>query len=554
VVWSTGLDPNGGLQPRLSVVVRSHVVIRLRECGVVAVIAALGWLFACRTPGTGSPSSGSPASPVPEVRGLILSTDRGPLAGKALDSGVRAFLGVPFAAPPIGALRWRPPAEAPAWTAPRDATAVGPACAQRATPTYARADEDCLTLNVWTPPGGAAAKPVLAWIPGGGFAEGSGGYRLYDGARLAARVDAVVVTMNYRVGALGFMAHPDLARELGRSASPSYGLLDQRAALTWIQRNIRAFGGDPDNVTIFGESAGAFSVCAHLAMPASRGLFARAIMQSGACADPLYFGPREAEAQGKQLAQALGCRDMTCLRAKSADAVLRALPLKRGFILPPGVWWGPVVDGVELPTLPLHALRAGAGAKVPLIVGWNRDEGTAHTISFPSVTRQDRDAYVRESFGEAAVAPVAERYTRVGFKQSLDSVITEGAFVCESRRAARAHAAHGAPVYVYELTHTLESPPFHALGATHQVDLWFVFGNEEAGIALAPSELPLFHTIMDAWGRFARTGDPNGPGLTWPRYTADRDELVLLDSAPTVAACSKREICAFWDRFERRLQ
>ncbi len=521
---------------------------------LLCLVGGLASLCACRTPGTGSASSGSPASALPEARGLVLSTARGPLAGKALDGGVRAFLGVPFAAPPVGALRWRPPAEAPSWTAPRDATAVGFACPQLTTPSYARAEEDCLTLNVWTPPGGAARKPVLAWIPGGAFAEGSGGYQLYDGARLAARVDAVVVTMNYRVGALGFMAHPDLARELGRTASPSYGLLDQRAALTWIQRNIRAFDGDPENVTIFGESAGAFSVCAHLAMPASRGLFARAIMQSGACADPLYFGPREAEAQGKKLAEALGCVDMTCLRAKSVDAVLRALPLKRGFILPPGVWWGPVVDGIELPAVPLHTLRAGGGAKVPVIVGWNRDEGSLHTIGFPKVTRAERDAFVREAFGEAAVAPVAERYARASFTESLDSVVTEGAFVCESRRAARALAAHGAPVYLYELTHALESPRFHALGATHQVELWFVFGNEEAGIALAPSELPLSRMIMDAWGRFARTGDPNGPGLSWPRYTAERDELILLDSAPTVASGTKSAICAFWDRFERRMQ
>jgi para-nitrobenzyl esterase len=415
-------------------------------------------------------------------------------------------------------------------------------------------DEDCLTLNVWTPSSGAAAKPVLVFIPGGAFVEGSGAFRLYDGARLAAREDAVVVTINYRIGALGFMAHPDLARELGRKASPSYGLLDQRAALTWIQRNVRSFGGDPDSVTIFGQSAGAFSVCAHLAMPASRGLFARAIMQSGACADPLYFGPREAETQGKKLAAALGCADMECLRARSIDDIQRALPSKRGYILPPGVWWGPVVDGIELPAVPLQVLRAGGAANVPVIVGWNRDEGSLHTIFFPTVTREERDAFVRDAFGESAVAPAAERYARASFKESLNSIVTDGAFVCEARRSARAMAAHGAPVFVYELTHALESPRFHALGATHNVDLWLLFGNEEAGIALAPIELPLSHAIMDAWGRFARTGDPSGPGLSWPRYTADRDGLLLLDSVPTVASGSKREMCAFWDRFERRIQ
>jgi para-nitrobenzyl esterase len=243
-----------------------------RRLGCFGIVALL---FSCRTAGTASPSSdSSPTSPVRGNRAPVVSTDHGPLAGKVLEGGVRAFLGVPFAAPPVGALRWRAPADAASWVAPRDAKAVGAACPQLTTPGYAWSDEDCLTLNVWTPPRGANAKAVLVWIPGGGFVEGSGGYQLYDGARLAAREDAVVVTMNYRVGALGFMAHPDLARELGRRASPSYGLLDQRAALRWIQRNIHEFGGDPKSVTIFGESAGAFSVCAHLAMPASRGLFA----------------------------------------------------------------------------------------------------------------------------------------------------------------------------------------------------------------------------------------------------------------------------------------
>jgi len=517
---------------------------------IAAMAAALASIVAC---GTRVPSPDPPAG---RMAGgpVTVDIDQGPLIGKMTEGGVRAFLGVPYAAPPVGDLRWRPPAAAPRWTQPRDARQVGPACPQADVPSYARADEDCLSLNVWSPASGSPNKPILFWIPGGGFVEGSGGYQLYDGARLAAREDAVVVTINYRIGPLGFMAHPALARELGRPASPSFGFLDQRAALQWVKRNARVFGGDPANVTIFGQSAGAFSVCAHLAMPGSRGLFARAIMQSGACADPLYFSRRQAEAQGQKLAEAVGCRDMACLRAKDVQTILGALPLKRRYLLPPGVNWGPVVDGVELPTLPLRALRDGRAAKVPLLIGWNRDEGILHTAFYPSVSDADRDDFVRSAFGEAAVAPVRARYAGVDPKQALNTIVTEGAFACEARRAARAQASHGNPTYLYEFTRPLASPRFHALGATHNVELWFVFGTEEAGIALAPSELPLSHAMMDAWGRFARSGDPNGAGLVWPRYDGARDELAVLDTTPGAGTANPRGACDFWDQFERDVE
>ena len=495
-----------------------------------------------------------PTTTAPPAGDPRVQTDRGSLAGKVVEGGVRAFLGIPYAAPPTGALRWRPPADVQAWSTPRDAKVVGAACPQLTAPDYMRVNEDCLTLNVWTPAGGAANKPVLVWIPGGAFVEGGGGFLLYDGARLAAREDAVVVTMNYRVGSLGFLAHRELARELGRDGSPSYGILDQRAALQWVQRNAAVFGGDPADVTIFGESAGAWSVCTHLAMPGSRGLFARAIMESGACADPLYFGRGEAEAQGDALAAALGCHDLACLRSKDADSVIRALPTKRGFVLSPGVWWAPVVDGTELPALPLEALRAGRGANVPLLIGWNRDEGVSHTVRFDAVTPAERDGFVRDSFGEAAVGPVAERYARASVKDALTDIVTDGAFACESRRVARVLAAQGVPVFLYEFTHPLESPKLHALGATHSVEIWFVFGTEDGGIRLADDEQPLSHTLMGAWGRFARTGDPAGPSLRWPRYTVAGDELAVLDTAPSTAAHVKNADCDFWDRFERPLR
>jgi para-nitrobenzyl esterase len=289
-------------------------------------------------------------------------------------------------------------------------------------------------------------------------------------------------------------------------------------------------------------------------MPASHGLFARAIMESGACAGSLYFGPREAEAQGRAFERALGCQDLTCMRAASAGQVLAALPTKQGYVVSPGVWWGPVVDGTTLPLVPLEALRRGQGARVPLILGWNRDEGIVHAALPGEISAEQRDGFVRDSFGEEAVAPAAARYKRTTPKESFVDIVTDAAFACQNRRAARAFSGHGNPVFLYQFTHALASPRMHALGATHSVELWFVFGTEEAGIRLAEHELPLSRAIMDAWGRFARTGDPAGPGLPWPRYTAQNETLALLDTRPGIAANVKKDECAFWDQFERQLR
>jgi len=485
----------------------------------------------------------------------VVQTDRGPVAGKVDGQRqVRAFLGIPFAAPPTGERRWRAPALPDLWTSVRDASRVGPAYPQVNVPPYATTSEDCLTLNVWVPIGGAARKPVLVYLPGGAFVEGSGGYQLYDGARLASREDAVVVTTNYRIGALGFLGHALLATEAGVPANPSFGLLDQRAALAWVQRNIARFEGDPALVTLFGQSAGAWSVCAHLAMPMSRGLFARAVMQSGACAGPLYFGPEEARTQGEAFMRALGCQDLACMRAAPVERVLRALPTKRGYVVSPGVWWGPVVDGRLLPVVPLEALRRGTAAPVPLLVGWNRDEGKIHAAFPGAMTEEERDGFVRDSFGDRAVGPVAARYARPTTNASFAELMTDGGFACQARRAARAFAAQGNPVFVYELTHALESPRLHDFGATHSVELWLLFGNEEAGIALADSERPLSYAMMDAWGRFARSGDPASASLTWPRYTAANDISLIWDSSPGLATGVKSETCAFWDQFERPIR
>ncbi|MEO8554451.1 MAG: carboxylesterase family protein, partial [Kofleriaceae bacterium] len=237
-----------------------------------------------------------------------------------------------------------------------------------------------------------------------------------------------------------------------------------------------------------------------------------------------------------------GCTDLACMRAKSGDQILHALPHRLGYILPPGTWYGPVVDGVELTAQPLEMLRAKPST-VPLLVGWNRDEGVLHVIRFDTVTLDQVATFVREAFGERAVAALAA-YARETPKDQLNHVITDAGFACAARRIARVMKG---PVYQYEFTHPLDDERAHHLGATHSVELWFVFGTEDGGVGLSAAERPLSDKIQDAWGRFARAGDPAGPGLAWPRYTATTDELAVLDYTPSVEAHVKQDLCDRWD-------
>ncbi|MGE5186941.1 MAG: carboxylesterase/lipase family protein [Acidobacteriota bacterium] len=476
------------------------------------------------------------APAAPHGSPLEVKTDRGMVVGQ-FEDGVRAFLGIPYATAP----RWRPPGEVAAWSAPRDASHYGLACPQVEAGYHRDTGEECLNLNVWVPPGDHL--PVMLWIHGGAFIGGAGSDDLYVGANLAKRARAIVVTINYRLGPLGWASNRALAAEQGVAALPAFGLLDQRAAMRWVQRNIAAFGGDPAQVTIFGESAGGWSVCAQLAMPGSRGLFARAIIMSGACADALVFSADQANAQGDQLAAKVGCTSgdvAACLRGKPADEIAAALPFRRGMLLPPGVWWGPIVDGRELPKVPLAAIRAGELARVPLMIGTARDEGTLHVSGYKEVTAGELAWFVGDVFGERAAAPVVARYQRPTPKDALRDIVTDGIFACNTRRAARLVAARGVPVYLYEWTHALDGPPFaHALGPTHGVDEFFLFGVTAEGIGPSPREQPLVELTQDAWGKFAHGGEP------WPRYDGSRYQI--LDLQPAIGEHWKDDVCDFWD-------
>lgn len=464
------------------------------------------------------------ASAAPAAHDTTVTTRYGQVRGAA---GERAddYLGIPYAAPPVGALRWKPPAAPARWAGVRDATTGGNPCMQAGSSTPwgdlagpGTPSEDCLYLNVHTPAERSSRdRPVMVWIHGGGFTVGSGTF--YDGGELAARGDVVVVTLNYRLGAFGYLAHPGLAGESPERVSGNYGLLDQQAALRWVRQNIAAFGGDPGNVTVFGESAGGGSVCQHLVSPRARGLFDRAIAQSG-CAFPL---PTQESQQrtGATWAASLGCSDVACLRALSADELLTAATA-------PTSRWVPNVDGRIVPLPITDALESGRFARVPVLQGTTADEGrltvaSAYDLAGRQLTPAGYPAAVRALHGDRADAvlaryPLAEHNTPA---EALGAVLTDSQFACPQSAAARLMAGHTRS-YQYEFADRgamdhLNLPVGFPLGAPHGSEIRYVFG----GVSGTPAQNALAATMLDYWTAFARTGVPYATGAPrWAPYPA----------------------------------
>ena len=492
----------------------------------------------------------------------LVTTEYGPVRG-ALTDTTRRFLGIPYAAPPVGERRWKPPAPPATWSAPLDALDFQSGCMQ--TPSLLslvpRTDEDCLYLNVFTPrpaPAPATPAPVMVFIHGGGFDHGAGSESRYDGQSLA-EAGVVLVTLNYRLGALGFLAHPALSAESPDGISGNQGILDQRAALQWVRRNIAAFGGDPKNVTVFGESAGAVSIYGHLLSPKSAGLFDRAILESGVAwleGLPLRgANPTDgAEGQGLRLAKALGCdgaNPLACLREKSETKLLTALKTRPDELFGPGDVWAPTIDGVNLTGQPGAQLLAGNFAKVPVMVGSNGDEGSVFLDAMPK-DATEYEAALAIAFGDDRAKAVAAAYPSgnyASFTAALSAAIGDGYFVCDARRAARAFAKAGQSVYRYSFTRVPSAaPPALGIGSFHSAEIQFIFGGEFLGKALAPEEKPLESTMRGYWTRFARAGDPNGGGATaWPRYDASTDPYIRLDLQTSTGMALKKDLCDFWD-------
>lgn len=493
----------------------------------------------------------------------------GAVRGRILDGGeeVRVFKGIPFAAPPVGPNRWRAPQPVAPWEGVRDALDYGPICPQPKSvfPTVGRQSEDCLTLNVWTAARAEAERrPVMVWIHGGGHTSGSGSQSWYDGAALARR-GVVVVTINYRLGPFGFLAHPALSRESVEKVSGNYGLLDQVAALEWVQQNIGAFGGDRDCVTIFGESAGASSVTALMTCPAARGLFHRVIAQSGFAAgyrrlrDP-WLGQDSMESMGLDIAGALGVTDgpeaAAALRAISADELLKAANPNVGLI-GKGNKFRPVIDGVVLPDDPSLVFERGEAADVPFLTGTNANEGMLFIAAIPIRQPLGYRLTIRKMFPDfvddmLAVFPVR---SAADVRPALDQLFGVSAFVAPARRAVRATARAGtAGTYLYHFTRVPPGALGEKLGCFHAAEIPYAFGNL-TGSASAELDRTLSDAMSRCWVQFARTGNPNAEGLpAWPAYTVATDAHLEFGDQVRVGHGLMAKACDLLDRVVEQMK
>lgn len=468
-----------------------------------------------------------------------------------------AWKGIPYAAPPVGDLRWKRPQPHACWEDARPAIDFGPICLQADADGGVVGSEDCLSVNIWAPEDASADKPapVMFYIHGGGNTQGSasnqvGNVYLFDGQALSEQNRVVVVTIQYRLGPMGWLAHPAFA-EGEPAAAGNYGAHDQVSALRWVKENIASFGGDPARTLVFGESAGAVNTCMMLATPLAKGLFSSALMQSGGCvAQPKVT----AESFASEWATMAGCEGeadpAACLRAMSAEDVQLLVPSPIDLAGKQGPFQ-PIVDGVLLPKAPQEILDAGEHNHVPFVVGANENE-TAQAV--PDMTEAEYEALITATFATFADEVLAE-YPASEFPTPRDAyvaVTSDAKFICGARRIARAvRAGQSEPVFRYHFTHVLDNvgPMGKKNGAFHGVELFFVFNHlNVAGYSPSAGEVELATALGGYWSRLADAGDPNGAGaVTWPVYDAAKDSYLRLDTTITAEEGVHTDRCDFWD-------
>uniref|UniRef100_A0A8D3DI17 Carboxylic ester hydrolase n=1 Tax=Scophthalmus maximus TaxID=52904 RepID=A0A8D3DI17_SCOMX len=528
---------------------------------------------------------------------LLVNTKHGKVQGKllpVLGGNVRAFLGIPYGKPPLGKLRFRAPEPVERWEGVRDATAFPHSCYQILDTTHpgfhgaemwnpnTPLSEDCLYLNVWAPhfnktqPQPSPPAPVLVWIYGGGFSSGTSSLEMYNGHFLSKSEGVVVVSMNYRLGALGFLSLPDNENIRGNA-----GLLDQRLALQWVANNIAAFGGDPSKVTLFGESAGSASVGFHLLSPGSHGLFQRAVMESGS-PNACWATTSQTESWNRALvlATSLGCPESNSAKLEAclqqADPGKIALQQHDVLTTPSllGLPFAPVVDGDFLSDKPEVLLSTGNLPKKELLLGVNKDEGTIFIINVPGINITGQSLITRNEFLHGVTLTMEDasdvtretailQYTdwtdennRMKNRDLLGSLVGDQLFVCPALEFAQRYSQHGGKTFLYLFDHRSSINPWPAwMGVMHGYEIEFVFGMPlNASLGYTKTEVNMTKKIMKHWANFARTGDPGIDGVQWPAFTPQQQEYVTLNTNPPEPKTMMRaQECQLWNKLIPRV-
>jgi para-nitrobenzyl esterase len=503
--------------------------------------------------------------PVRVEQGLLAGTN-----GSSAD--MRVYRGIPFAAPPVGDLRWKAPQPAAKWQGARQASEFSNACWQTQYPAAAAIyqaklpplSEDCLYLNIWTPANSAKDRlPVMVWIHGGGFTRGFAGTRAYDGEALA-RKGAVIVTINYRLGIFGFFAHPALSAESGHHASGNYALLDQIAALQWVQKNIAAFGGDPARVTIFGESAGSWAVNTLMASPLAKGLFQRAVGESGGSFSPMKT-LAEAEKEGEKLAASMAPAPAAGVKTEAGDKpgtqsilkMLRARPAEELLKASDAETVRPMVDGWVLREDVATIFAQGKQNDVPLIIGYNADEGTTLAPQGANLKAMMFTGGVYQRYGSQADA-FLKIYPAGSDEQAVSSFYSafrDQLFGWEMRTWARMATTSGhQPAYLYYFSRRPPGPQSARLRAFHAADIAYVFGTFVWPFPWEDTDKKLSDAITSYWVNFAASGNPNGGSLVkWPVYSAKDDQALEFGDQIAVRSEVNKAGLDFFDRYYQSL-